>query len=153
MTYVHALIEDPKLSFLKTTFLRTNNEGKLATCSFCNKKIHIKDTPQHPIIDVFCSKACYASGHEFLPFPTESIVSRPNSYKAVNAEKCSECGGKRRGKGWAHNEGCSLDTRPRGPKSFCPECQGGARGRGYIHYDNCPKKLRKINEKVVIKRN
>ncbi len=143
MTYVHALIEDPKLSFLKTTLLRTSDEGKKAQCTSCGKTVFLKETSIHPITDVFCSNSCYINVHEFLPIPPESTAPQQSSYKAVNSEKCEKCGGKRKGKGWAHNEGCSLDTRPKGPKSFCPKCNGPARGRGFIHTTNCIKKVNK----------
>ena len=145
MKYIHALIEDPKLSFLKTTLLRTNNDGKEMQCTACGKKVNLKDVSQHPITDVFCSETCYINVHKFVPLPTEPIISHQSSYKAINAEKCSECEGERRGKGWSHNEGCSLDTRPKGPKNFCPKCNGPARGRGFIHAQNC---LMKIKGKI-----
>lgn len=145
MKYAYALIEDPKLSFLKTTFLPTNEEGKEVQCSNCGKKVCLNDTPKHPITDVFCSRSCYANIHEFMPVPSEPIVSQQSSSKAINAEKCSECEGPRKGKGWSHNDGCSLDTRPKGPKNFCPKCNGPARGRGYIHRDHCSKKLRETS--------
>ncbi len=145
MRYIHALIEDPKLSFLKTTLLRTSDEGKEAQCSNCGKIVLLKDVSTHPITDVFCSHSCYANVHEFLPVPTEPTTLQQSSNKTVNAEECEECGGLRKGKGWSHNEGCSLDTRPKGPKNFCPQCNGPARGRGFIHAASCNKNTKKTS--------
>lgn len=55
---------------------------------------------------------------------------------------CPECKGQRRGRGYAHAEGCSQDSRNTvvhydKDKAVCPECKGTRRGRGFAHRDGC----------------
>lgn len=58
-------------------------------------------------------------------------------------ELCPECGGPRRGRGYAHKDGCSKDSRRMQQQNrsneTCPECGGMKRGRGFSHKPGCSK--------------
>ena len=68
----------------------------------------------------------------------QSLESLESPKKAA---LCPECSGIKKGRGYAHVNGCSLDkrasTRVRPEKPNCPVCNGPAVGRGFSHAEGC----------------
>ncbi len=135
MKNVYVTLDDPKLPFAKVGKVLCSDTGVETACLVCEKPLKIHRDKLYEIIDVFCDEKCLAQGYESIEVSSSDVVAT-KSQRGV----CEKCGGKSRGRGWSHNEGCPELAEVK-PSRKCEECGGGAKGRGFRHVEGCSKKI------------
>jgi len=153
---VYGLVENPKLAFPRVTCLRPDGEEE-DECAGCGNMVKYEPPKGEVLISVCCCDECaHDAGYypvrpvEVAPAPVEV---EPEPQEEVKEEKpkpppgpkkgnCPECDGPPRGRGWAHEEGCTKATGLKDPnrkpnKGPCPVCGGAPYKRGWIHTEGC----------------
>ena len=132
---VYATLDDAKLPFAKVGKVLCSDAGVETECLVCEKPLKVHRDKLYPIIDVFCGEKCLAQGYESIEVSSSDVVVTKSQREA-----CEKCGGKPKGRGWRHKEGCPEIAEIK-PKRKCEECKGIAKGRGFRHLDRCSKKI------------
>jgi hypothetical protein len=161
MTLLLAKIDDGKTLFGKLSWVKT--PGKQSIVAYdTQREITFEPHLLYPVVAV-CENMDNAFGliPDYVPVPkvkpepqvveenaAEDEVALQVEDKPQKNGNCEKCGGRKRGRGYAHIAGCELDSRvilaakqaeSRKNGETCPECGGGKRGRGFSHGDKCSK--------------
>jgi hypothetical protein len=154
---IYARLDDPKVQGGVIGLLSSPGPEK-GTCEGTGEDISYCPHPFHPVLAVAkdMDAARIAGWFEriqderILPVTAEdkSLESPTPAIVVVKADTCSECGGPRRGRGYTHKEGCSLNSRASASKSneVCSGCGGPRRGRGYTHKKGC-----RLDSRIILK--
>lgn len=122
------MVQNGKVGF--THWPAEDEKGIKGNCDVCGAELEYVKDSTYPILAV----ACRGCKQDWIP----PIQFEPKVVAPVDT--CDECGGPRRGRGYAHKDGCSEATGAAATKEVetCDKCGGPRRGRGFMHTDSCP---------------
>jgi len=135
-----------------------------ANCSVCGKEMLVCPRPFEKILALACGEECKKNDkfwnnqneivksvnvanktewdeQESVPLACDKDEVTKEEVETLVKLTCPECGGHKRGRGFAHNKNCSLDAKNKLAKTeateVCPLCGGRKKGRGFIHANDC----------------
>lgn len=136
MQEIKTHLADPMTEHGKMGFTRPpkpDEDHETANCDVCGTELQFVKDSLYPIKAV----ACPGCQPNWIPVPRYEPKSAVVASES-RPETCPDCGGKRAGRGYAHNEGCDVATvKPKGEVKTCPACGGPKRGKGYTHKPDC----------------
>ncbi len=119
-----AKLEDPKVAGGKIGFVNTPGPVK-GVCAITGVEVTYEKDPLYPVAAVVVNMSAARSAG-WLDSPLFAVIEEEQSEtvdtpsapsqkrtppKSKKPKTCPECGGKRRGRGYIHGTGCSLDSR------------------------------------------
>ena len=142
MEYIKAHLGDKMVLHGKVGFvaIATDDDEKTETaaCDVCGKEYTYVPDKLYPVEAVAC-KDCKTDW--IPPVRSEPVAATLDD----RPETCPDCGGPRKGRGYAHSEDCP--TLPANkPVKTCDDCGGPASGKGYAHKPDCPTQQKKVVE-------
>lgn len=152
--FIFAKLDDPMVHGGKVGLLETPGP-ETGICEATGETVSYESDKFYEVLGVAKDLDAARNAGWFIPFapdPKPEVVeekkpqaSRPSLARGLKQkdEFCPECGGRRRGRGYAHEDGCSKDSRriqqENRSDETCPECGGSKRGRGFSHKPGCSK--------------
>jgi hypothetical protein len=142
MEVIQAHLNDPRTPHGKIGFVTvaTADDENTApgACDVCATKYTYVPDKTYPVDAIAC-KDCKTDWVPSLPvYDPRVIVAKDDD----RPETCPDCGGSRKGRGYAHAAECS--TLPANkPVKTCEACGGPASGKGYAHKPDCSTQKKK----------